>query len=203
MLFRSAQGFPPHRLVSRISAVTGLNRREVTRLTQVAAPRPLDAGASLGSQVFTRWVSDPLWQEGGRPAVLPRQGPVRSFEALARSVTQDVHPRAILDELSRLHLAHWDDEADTVALLEEAFTPHDDLREMLSFLGLNVGDHLQAAVDNVLSSESLNFEQSVFAHGLPADAAEALRTLARKHWKALMAEAVPMLEGSIVSLASP
>jgi hypothetical protein len=195
-----AQGLPPNRLVSRIAAATGINRREVTRLTLAEAEAPLDAGASLASQVFTRWVSDKAWRLRGKPRVLPRQGE-GSFEELARTVTQDVHPRTLLDELIRLKLARWDAPTDTVSLLEEAFTPHGDLQDMLGFLGSNVGDHLQAAVDNVLSSHSLHFEQAVFAQGLSPAVVEEVRALARRHWKALMAEAVPMLEARLAESA--
>ncbi len=190
-----AQGLTPNRLVSRIATATGINRREVTRITQLPPDEGLSAGASLASQVFTRWVSDKGWRSRGKPRVLARQGD-DSFDTLARSVTQDVHPRTLLDELIRLQLARLDEATDTVSLLEEAFTPHGDLQDMLGFLGSNVGDHLQAAVSNVLSSRSLHFEQAVFAQGLPESAAEDVRALARRHWTALMAEAVPLLEAS-------
>jgi len=190
-----AQGLPEHRLVSRISAATGINRREVTRLTQAEPDAPLNPQASLASQLFTRWVSDPSLRVRGKLKALPRVGEV-SFESLARSITQDVHTRTLLDELVRLKLAHWDTEADTVALIDGAFTPHGDLQDLLSFLGQNVGDHLQSAVDNVLSSESLHFEQAVFARGLPAAAVDGVRQLARRHWQALMTEAVPLLEAA-------
>jgi Family of unknown function (DUF6502) len=196
-----AQGLSPNRLVSRIATSTGINRREVTRITQLPPDEGLSAGASLASQVFTRWVSDRAWRSRGKPRVLPRQGD-DSFEALARSVTQDVHPRTLMDELLRLKLAQWDEATDSVSLLEEAFTPHGDLQDMLGFLGSNVGDHLQAAVDNVLSSHSLHFEQAVFAQGLPESAAEAMRALARRHWQVLMAEAVPMLEDKLREAAA-
>ena len=98
---------PSHRAVSRIATATGLNRREVTRLTQAAAAparrRPLAA------EVFARWASDPLYRDArGRPLKLPRQGEAPSFETLAQSVTRDVHPRSLLDELLRLGLAAVD-----------------------------------------------------------------------------------------------
>ena len=195
-----AQGLAPHRMVSRIAAATGINRREVTRLTQQAPDEPVPSGASLASVVFTRWVSDKAWRWRGKPRVLPRQGEV-SFETLARSVTQDVHPRTILDELVRLQLADWDEAADTISLIEAAYTPHGDLQDMLKFLGRNVGDHLQAAVENVLSPASQHFEQAVFADGLPAAAAEDLRALARRHWQALLAESVPLLESHLKQVA--
>ena len=94
-------------MVSRIATATGLNRREVTRLTQTdvvpARRRP------LSSEVFARWSSDPQYRDAdGRPRHLPRQGAAPSFESLAQSVTRDVHPRSLLDELLRLGLAAVD-----------------------------------------------------------------------------------------------
>jgi hypothetical protein len=192
---QTKQGHAPGRMVSHIAAATGLTRREVARLSELALQPTYDPRATLASQIFTKWASDPQWGWRGKPRVLPRQGE-KSFEVLARSVSQDVHPRTALDELIRLKLVHWDETSDAVGLLEEVFMPRDQLSDSLSFLGLNVGDHLQAAVDNVLSSGSLHFEQAVFAHGLSAQDAEALRALARQHWKSLIAEAVPMLEAA-------
>lgn len=195
-----AQGLPAHRLVSRISAATGINRREVTRLTQTDKGVPQPAAASVVSQLFTRWISDKQLRVKGKPRALPRQADEGvSFESLARAVTQDVHPRTLLDELCRLRLARWDAQTDTVHLLQEAFAPHGDWQRMITFLGDNVGDHLRAAVDNVLSEEPVHFEQAVFAHGLSADSVDVVRALARKHWKALVAEAVPLLEERVQS----
>lgn len=187
-------GLPAHRLVSRISAATGLNRREVTRLTQSDRGAPRPASASLSSLVYSRWLSEPALQDGARPRVLPRQGEAPSFEALARSVTQDVHPRTVLDELCRLRLATWDTEGDTVTLLETGYTPHGDWEAMLGFLGANVGDHLRASVSNVLADAPPHFEQAVFTDGLSDESVALVRALARRHWQALMAEAVPLLE---------
>ena len=64
----------PHRAVSRISAATGLNRREVTRQMQradgEAAVRP-----SPSTQAFTRWLTEPALQApGGGPLPLPVLG---------------------------------------------------------------------------------------------------------------------------------
>lgn len=192
-----ALGQAPHRLVSRISTVTGINRREVTRLVEAVDAGPPVPEASLASQVFTRWLSDRSLRVRGRPRPLPRHGDAPSFEALARSVTQDVHPRSLLDELCRLQLARWDVDADTVTLIQDGFTPRGDWQRMLGFLGTNVGDHMQAAVQNVLAEESTHFEQAVFADGLSPESVEMLRALARRHWKTLLSEAVPLLENRI------
>ena len=183
---------PPHRLVSRIATATGLNRREVTRLTQSATVpakrRPLSA------EVFARWSSDPQYRGmDGRPRRLPRQGAAPSFEALAHSVTRDVHPRSLLDELLRLGLAAVDAD-DTVSLVHDAFVPRGDSERMLGFLGQNVGDHLGAAVSNVLGDGRSHFEQAVFADELSAQSIEATRQAIALQWNGLSAALVPLLE---------
>lgn len=190
-------GLPPHRKVSRISTVTGINRREVTRLTRTrAAPPP--RRPSVASEVYARWLTDAAYQDRrGRPRVLPRQGPAPSFETLAQAVTRDVHPRSLLDELLRLRLGTLDPATDRVTLAADA-TPRGDAARLLGFLGDNVGDHLQAAVGNVLGDGEgrgdPHFDQAVFADGVSDDTMAWLRQLVRERWGALLAGIVPELE---------
>ena len=184
-----------HRLVSRISTITGINRREVTRLTNehsdLPAPRP-----SVTTEVFTRWLTDPRYREGDQAAAaLRRQGDAPSFESLARSVTQDVHPRSMLDELCRLGLVRWDEATDLVHLEHHAFVPRGDAEKMLAFLGENVGDHLSAAVANVLAKKSPpHFEQAVFSDDLSLESMPAIKALVRTQWQNLLGESIPLLE---------
>lgn len=194
---QAGSGQPAHRLVSRISTTTGINRREVTRITQAPAQVAAPKAVSLASEVFTRWRSDRQWLKRGEPKVLPRVGPTGSFEALARSVTQDVHPRSLLDELCRIGLAHHDPAADTVSLAQEAFVPRGDWQRMLAFLGDNVGDHLQGAVDNVLDNGARHFEQAIFADELSVESLGALRDVVRRYWQQMLHEVVPLLEQGI------
>lgn len=188
-------GLLPHRKVSRISTVTGINRREVTRLTlaEPAAAR----GRSLVSEVFAHWLSDPQYRSSdGAPLPLLRQGPAPSFETLAQTITRDVHPRSLLDELLRLELATVDEAGDTVTAARTA-VPRGDSARMLGFLGDNVGDHLRAAVQNVLRGGNVHFEQALFADGLSNDTMDWVRQAVRSHWQGLLAAMVPELERRI------
>lgn len=203
---RAAQahpGLPEHRKVSRISTTTGLHRREVARLVQLLATpgtQELPARArSLASEVFTHWRSQPPFCNAqGQPLVLPRLGPTPSFEALAQAVTRNVHARSLLDELCRLGVAQWHVEDDTVALLREAYVPRNDEAQSLAFLGDNVGDHLHAAVQNVLGGEQRpHLEQAIFASGLSAAAIASLRPVVLAQWQALLQALVPMLEAHV------
>jgi len=188
-----------HRRVSRISTATGINRREVTRLLQpeaVAVPRP----RSLALELFAAWQAHPdTRDDAGHARALPRQGPAPSFEALARSVTRDVHPRSLLDDLLRLGLAALDDDGDTVRLLEVAFVPRGNQAHMLALLGANVGDHLRAAVGNVLGRDPPHFEQAIEADELSAESLAELRALVSRQWRVLTAALVPQLEQMIAA----
>ena len=180
------------RVVSRISTVTGLNRREVTRLTQ-ADTATVQPKASPATRVFTRWLSEPTLKDAqGKPRSLPRQGMAPSFESLANSVTRDVHPRSLLDELLRLGLARL--EGDTVHVASGTFVPKGDTVRMLGFMGSNVGDHMRAAIANVTAEKPPHFEQAVFADDLSQVSLEAVRELVRTQWQTLLAGAVPTLQ---------
>lgn len=198
---RAQPNLSPARAVSRISVATGLNRREVTRLTRrEAATRQVRP--SLASEVFARWLTAPGWCDAsGKPLVLPRVGSrpeTLSFEALAHEVTRDVHPRSLLEEMCRLGVAAFDADADSVTLVRNAFVPSGEQAPMLGFLGDNVGDHLAASVANVLAEgEPPHFEQAVFADELSVESEQAIRQFVLAQWKKLVRETVPLLEGLI------
>lgn len=186
-------GTPTHGRVSRISTATGIRRREVTRLIKSESSALLTKPPHA-TQVFARWTTDPALQDqDGRPCPLKRQGTAPSFETLAQSVTRDVHPRSLLDELIRLGLAGYDEPNDSVTLTRGDFVPAGDSRQMLDFLGNNVGDHFDAAVANVLKDGRQHFEQAIFADELSAESIKTLRPLVTVQWQALRDALVPVI----------
>ena len=186
-----------NRVTSRISAATGLTRREVDRLAR--APNiAIEAPRSPITELFTRWLSDPaLRGADNKPTPLPRQGLAPSFEALAQSVTRDVHPRTLLDELCRLQLATFDPVIDQVTLLRDAFVPSGDWARMMGYVGDNVGDHFRAAVANVLQDGKQQLEQAIFADELSAESLAETSSLMTDQWRKLLTEVAPQLEKMI------
>jgi hypothetical protein len=187
----------PHRAVSRVSTATGLHRREVSRL--IHSEEVAEVKRSPATQVFTRWLSDPALRHNGVPrATLPRTGAVLSFETLAQSVTKDVHPRSLLEELCRLGLTRLDEASDEVELLRERFAPAGDEPRMLGFMASNVGDHLRASVANVLAdSEPPHVEQAVFADELSRESLQRLAPLVREQWQHTLRALAPALQALI------
>ncbi len=191
---RSGQHEPSH---SAISLLSGLHRKDVRALLDAGARRIASPPIPVASQVYTRWLADPsLRDRQGALLPLPRSGPMPSFDALARSVSSDVHPRTVLDELQRLSLVRLD--AEHVLALKADFIPSDDLAALTQLFVANAGDHVAAAVHNLTESGPAQLEQSVFVDGLSAQSASLLSDASRAAWREafdrFVAQARPLLD---------
>lgn len=194
---RREQGLPTARDVSQVAVATGLHRREVSRLGD-EAPRRAVQRPVPATQLVTRWLADPaLRHKNGRIRRLPRQGPAPSFEALAASITRHVHARSLLDELQRRGLVQHREADDTVELLTDRITPTEDEARLLGFLGANAGDHLSAAVANVLHGDRRHVEQAVFSDSMSQHGIEQARALVQQQWQLLLKNLVPALQQMI------
>ena len=72
-----------------------------------------------------------------------------------------------------------------------------DSEQAYGFLAGNVGDHLRAAVANVLAEAPPHVEQAVFADELSAESMAAFREIAKAQWQALLAATVPALQALV------
>ncbi len=181
---------------SSVSTLTGIHRKDVREWRSVGRPRPQAKTFGAVMNAFTRWSTDPDYCDArGRPRVLERRSGARSFEALASSVSNDVRPRTVLQELLRLGVAELvpgasEDAEDRVRLRVDAFVPPEGTPEMLQLLSDNVSDHLAAAVQNVLGATPPMLEQSIYADNLRPQSVELMRALVRKTWQAAFPEIV-------------
>ena len=185
---------------SAISLMSGVHRKDVRHWRETGRPGRNSKGVALAAQVFAQWASNPAYRtRNGRLARLPRTGAEPSFETLVRTVTHDVHPFTVLQELVRLGIAEVQvrGAAEVVVPLRAGFVPEAGSREALELLGANVGDHALAAVSNVLGGAP-TLEQSVFAAGITEASADKLREVARRLWtrarSELIAEATHLYE---------
>ncbi|MFM2119737.1 MAG: hypothetical protein RL722_1205, partial [Pseudomonadota bacterium] len=175
---------------SALSVLSGVHRKDVRTLGTGSVPREA-YHPSPAIALFTRWLTDPAYREtvtdaDGRSSFRPRptlarMGNVPSFEALAREVSSDVHPRTLLDELQRLGLVHADGEQ--VMLDSDSFATDPRQANASQTLAINTADHLAAAVHNLTRPEQQKFlEQSIFADGLSVASVQALQNVARQLW---------------------
>jgi hypothetical protein len=178
---------------SALSVLSGVHRKDVRALE--AGPRTggetpsMPRGVPLASQVYTRWLTDRRWRaRDGKPKKLSRSGGATSFDRLARELSNDVHPRTVLDELLRLGLVRLD--GDDVIPVNTAFVPISRLEEMTTLFSANAADHLSAAVHNLTADAPRYLEQAVFADGLGADSLAHLHACARAAWSQAFASMV-------------
>ncbi|NNM52032.1 MAG: hypothetical protein HKM02_07375 [Pseudomonadales bacterium] len=166
---------------SALSILSGVHRKDVRLWRETQTPSPSGGNhASLANQVWTRWLHDERYQ-GDR---LPRQGAMPSFETLVREISQDIHPHSVLQELKRLGLVDViPDEVDWVCRQRDSFVPPQDTAEVWAMLAGSLGDHIQAAVDNIRCGPT-HLEQSVFAEPLSEASMVELEQVARESWSA-------------------
>ena len=176
---------------SAISLLSGLHRKDVRAFRQeseqhaqsIQLNRAQWSKPSIANQVFTRWLGSDL------PPSLPFQGSQGSFDALAQSVSKDVHPRALLQEMVRLGLVK--EQGEGVHLVKDGFIPDTHQRQARELLSASVADHLAAGVHNIHQSENPKFlEQSVFANELSKESVDQLHALSKRLWERVLKEMV-------------
>ncbi len=165
---------------SALSLISGVHRKDVRRWREHAQQLPSRQGPSLANQVFSRWLHDPQFAA----VTLPRHGSSGSFEALVQSVSRDVHPHSLLNELIRLRLVELDGDAqgDQVRRLRDTFIPPADSAEAWSMLTGNLADHVAAVVENLRRGPT-HLEQGVFAEPLSQSSIAELDALSRQLWQ--------------------
>lgn len=173
---------------SALSLLAGLHRKDIRKIAAEgdafarSEPNTPSSKASLASQVVARWLT------AGLPETLPVTGD-SSFEALARSVSVDVHPRAVMQELQRLGIAQVYDQ--TITLEQQAFVADPTTREAQFLVADGLADHAYAGVHNLTNADKKQFlEQAVFADGLSRASALVLEKLATDLWHDVMTRMV-------------
>ncbi|WP_420348369.1 DUF6502 family protein [Pelagibius sp.] len=170
---------------SRVSVITGVHRKDVRTLREHegAEDKALGQRVSVLATVIGRWLADPrTTTPEGAPLPLPRQARDGvSFETLVESVSTDVRPRTILDELLRRGLVVLDGESDSVTLRGDALLSREGEGERFHFFSRNIGDHVSAAVENILTEEGPApfLERAVFYNNLSAASVDAVEARAR------------------------
>ena len=169
---------------TKLSLLTGLNRKEIRRLTSAEPDKERPPMASYATAVAAMWRTNRRWRDReGDPKVLPRRTTNNnlSFDDLVRSVTTDHRPTAVFDELVRLGIVEI--EEDNVRLVSSSFFSPTDLDDKLARLSENIEDHLTAAVTNVIEPFPQFLERSVFSDELSEASAATLHTVARDEWQ--------------------
>jgi len=177
--------------ISRVSALTGLFRREVKRLHELDVAIDLNGADRYNRavRVISGWLNDEDYQSAsGRPASLTFEGAAPSFATLVRTYSGDIPARAMLTVLESASCVQ--EMADgTLRLVRHAFIPGDDATDKLHILGTDVAEMIATIDHNLTSSaDDLFFQRKVSNTRLDPAAVTEFRTLASERAQALLEE---------------
>lgn len=166
---------------SRISLLTGIHRREVSRLRNIKTEAiSLPQHASMSALLLTIWSGHPDYLDDlHSPRPLPRlaRNDGISFESMVRSVSKDFRARVVLDEWLRQGIVILDEE-DRVHLVADAFV-QPGIEEKVYYFGQNLHDHLAATAHNLAGSAPPFLERCVFYDRLSAASVSELAEYSR------------------------
>jgi Family of unknown function (DUF6502) len=169
---------------SRVSLLTGINRKEVRRIRSADPERnkPASFTRNLAAGLVSRWlVGRRTTDARGRPRPIPYQAPRGpSFVALARQVTRDLPPRVILDELLRTGAAKRS-AAGMIALRADAYVPKLGRSEKLAMLAEDPAELIETMLGNIFDeARAPRLQRKVLYDNLGADALPRLRLEIRR-----------------------
>ncbi len=178
---------------SHISLITGVHRKDVKKYRR--KPPLADASPghlSHGAELLAIWIGNKKFLDAhGKPLPLPymdKKNPGFSFSAIAESISKDIRARALLNEFVRVGIAAYDKAKNLVTLKADAFVNRNGADEKIYFLGRHGGDHIAAAVNNILSDKPRFFDRAVYYDGMTLESILDLRkTSAENAMKMILA----------------
>ena len=180
--------------VSRVAVLTGITRKEASRLMQGDPDEQLGdrmiRQVNRAARVVTAWVEDPDFHDGrGAPASLPFEsdgGP--AFADLVSKHGADVGARAVLDELVRVGAVAERSDG-RLYLANRAYIPASDEGQKLDILGTDVSDLVSAIEHNLdPENETVFFQRKVSYDRLPLAYLPLLRERLAKRGQELLEE---------------
>lgn len=183
--------------ISRVSAVTGLSRKEVSRIRDLAAARDLTStlGWNALTVVLHHWHYDPVFSSSpGSPRALEFLGGDASFAALVRKYAGDIPPGAVRAELKRGG-AITESDSGLIAPVKHWFAPaavdgtfFDSMSFSLSSLASTIAYNAAVLADGRTEEDPGRLERYVWASRISNDDADAFKALAESRAFALVEE---------------
>ena len=174
--------------VSRVSALTGLTRKEVKRLHELD---DTDYEASQerynrALRVISGWMNDRRFLDvKGKPAALPLEGETNSFELLVKEYSGDIPTRAMLAMLEEAGSVKSGQ--GRVRLIRNAYVPGRDDKDKIRILGTDVCE-LISTIDHNLTADpdDLLFQRKVAYEDINPESLVKLKKLSFKKAQSLL-----------------
>ncbi len=175
--------------ISRISALTGLTRKEAKRLYELQSPQDSARNERYNRavRVISGWVNSPHYHDArGVPADLPMEGSA-SFAALVKEFSGDVPTQAmlaVLEAAGSVELRNGQ-----VRLVRHAYVPGKDPVDKIQILGNDCAELIATIDHNLTASKgALRYQRKVSNHALHASMLPAFQELSAARSQALLEE---------------
>ena len=137
--------------VSRISVMTGLHRRDVTKIYKEDS-EPIRSSPSILTRVIGLWEAGEAYStKSGKPKTLSYKGDDSEFHQLVTAVSTNIKPGTILFELDRMGLI--EKSARGVRLNKRVQRMAGDPEKLFDLLSRDVGTLVDAVEENIVAAE--------------------------------------------------
>lgn len=171
--------------VSRISVLTGVNRKEVKRLLDdPSKAETVQKENNRAARVVSGWMRDEDFRlKSGKPKILGWGDPQveGSFEDLVKRYSGDMTARAILDELVRVGSVEFNKEKSKVKLIANGYVPAASNDELIRLSGDSINDLLNTIDHNFTTkTDATRLQLSVAYDDVPENGVELFRNLSQE-----------------------
>lgn len=168
--------------VSRISVLTGINRKEVKKLLEEARDIPPVGENNRAARVVSGWMRDKKYKDkNGKPKTLSWGDPkaTSGFEALVKQYSGDMPARSILDELIRVGAVKLTD--NKVTLSSAGYVPAASNEELIRLSSIGVTDLLNTIEHNLSDNKTrTRLQLSVAYDDVTTTGVEMFRNLSKE-----------------------
>lgn len=186
--FREFQIPGKKQTTSRVSALTGLTRKEVARLQDLRQEDQIGAAQRYNRavRVISGWLNDPQYLDAeGAPADLPLEGESGSFATLVKQYSGDIPTQAMLSALqSAGSIEKFDGK---IRLIRHAYVPGKDPIDKINILGTDTAE-LIATINHNLTAKTpdLRFQRKVSNDRVCSDSLPQFRMLSAEKAQTLL-----------------
>jgi len=174
--------------ISRVSALTGLTRKDAKRLHELehTDSHRSEQRYNRAVRVISGWVNDKEFHDAlGQPESLAIEGAKATFSALVRKYSGDVPTQSMLSVL--ISASAIEKTGDRVRLIQRAYVPGKDPADKLSILGIDTAELISTIDHNLVSGEKdLRFQRKVSNHHVQADSVPEFQALSAQKAQQLL-----------------
>lgn len=144
--------------VSRLSVITGLNRRQVQQILKQDTAN--DDYVSFIMKVVGQWQNDKKFVDSNKKPLPLTFGFEKSeFSRLVKTISKELNPATVLFELERVGAAKRiksSEGEEQVELVLEVYQPAGDLEAGFAITGRDIGDYIEVSEENIIDQPSIS-----------------------------------------------